>query len=506
MSGAARLLARDLSAVLDALSQGAGGAVLRTGDGTVVWQGGGPLGVAAELVFETAAGPLVLSVPAGARAHAEVAAAAVRQLVSSRRSLDDLSMTARRLWAEQNLLFGAGDVLRQDFGEGDVVSWLAERLATVRAQASAVARWDGRQLEVAGGLLPVGRRVGDRLLGSPRQLRVLDSGEPESFIADAGDSGRDALLPAGPGQPALLVPLLAADRILGVAALVREAGGAPFSAEEVKVAQLLADIAAVALANRLLIAEAEYSAGLERELALAADIQRMLLPPTEALYDRLEIAAVCRPVARVGGDGYVHRRLSDGRILLGVVDIAGHGMPASLALAAFLARVDTLTELEPGIGPLLAALNRQMASYEQVALRLATAAVVIVDPVGGRFDTVRAGHPPVLVVRRDGSVEPLLEGGLPLGISPESTYPVEEGRLEGGDALVLYSDGISEARSPGGEPLGWERLLELVAARHDRAASVLACVLDGVQAFAGGNLALDDQTLLVARRVEVTRG
>jgi GAF domain-containing protein len=129
-----------------------------------------------------------------------------------------------------------------------------------------------------------------------------------------------------PGQPALLVPLLAADRILGVAALVREAGGAPFSAEEVKVAQLLADIAAVALANRLLIAEAEYSAGLERELALAADIQRMLLPSTEALYDRLEIAATCRPVARVGGDGYVHRRLPDGRILLGV-STAGHACP-----------------------------------------------------------------------------------------------------------------------------------------------------------------------------------
>jgi sigma-B regulation protein RsbU (phosphoserine phosphatase) len=181
-------------------------------------------------------------------------------------------------------------------------------------------------------------------------------------------------------------------------------------------------------------------------------------------------------------------------------------MPASLALAAFLARVDTLTELEPGVGPLLATLNRQMASYEQVALRLATAVIVVVDPASGRFETVRAGHPPVLLVRRDGTVEPLLEGGLPLGISPDSVYPVEEGRLEGGDAMVLYSDGISEARSAGGEPFSWERLVELVAARHDRAASVLACVLDGVEAFAGGGPALDDQTLLVARRVEVARG
>lgn len=506
MSAVGRLLARDLAPVLEALSQQAGGAVLRRGDGTVVWQAGDPPGAAAELVFDSVAGPLFLSVPAAARPYAEIAAAAVRQLVSNRRAIDDLSVTARRLWAEQNLLFGAGEVLRQDLGERDVVAWLAERLATVRVQASAVARWDGRQLEVAGGLLPAGRQIGDRLPGSPRQLRVLDSGESESFIASREDAGRDALLPLEPGQPGLLVPLLAADRILGVAVLVRETGSAPFSAEEVKLAQLLADIAAVALANRLLIAEAEYSAGLQRELALAADIQRMLLPPTEALYDRLEIAAACRPVARVGGDGYIHRRLPDGRILLGVVDIAGHGMAASLALAAFLARVDTLTEREPGVGALLAALNRQMASYEQVALRLATAVVVIVEAASGRFEAVRAGHPPVLVVRREGSVEALLDGGLPLGISPESVYPVEEGRLGGGDTLVLYSDGISEARDPGGEPLGWEQLLELVAARHDRAAAVLASVLDGVQAFTGGGPALDDQTLLVARQVEVARG
>lgn len=506
MSGNGRLLPRDLSAVLDALSQAAGGALLRAGDGTVVWQGGELPGAVAEISFETGAGPLSLSVPSAAREHAEIAAAALRQLVANRRAIDDLSVTARRLWAEQNLLFGAGEVLRQDLGEGDVVSWLADRLATVKAQASVIARWDGRQLEVAGGGLPPGRQVGDRVPGSARQLRVLDSGEPESFIADGEDSGRDALLPLGAGQPGLLVPLLAADRILGVAALGRQAGGAPFSAEEVKLAQLLADIAAVALANRLLITEAEYSAALQRELALAADIQRMLLPPTEALYDRLEIAAACRPVARVGGDGYIHRRLPDGRILLGVVDIAGHGMPASLALAAFLARVDTLTELEPGIGALVATLNRQMAGYEQVALRLATAVVVVVDPAGGSFEVVRAGHPPVLVVRRHGAVEALLDGGLPLGISPGSAYPVEEGRLAGGDALLLYSDGISEARSPGGEPFGWERLVGLTGAGQDRAAGLLASVLRGVEAFAGGGPALDDQTLLVARRLEVAGG
>lgn len=506
MNGPGRLLARDLTAVLEALSQQAGAAVLRTGDGTVVWQGGAVPDAVVELVFDSAAGPLVLAVPAAARAAAEIAAAAVRQLVANRRALDDLSVTARRLWAEQNLLFGAGEVLRQDLGEPDVVAWLVERLATVRAQAVAVARWDGRQLEVAGGLLPAGRQIGDRVAGTSRQLRVLDSGESESFVADGDDSGRDGLLQLEAGQLGLLVPLLAADRILGVALLVREKGGAPFSAEEVKLAQLLADIAAVALANRLLIAEAEYSAGLQRELALAADIQRMLLPPTEALYDRLEVAAACRPVARVGGDGFIHRRLPDGRVLLGVVDIAGHGMAASLALAAFLARVDTLTDREHGVGALLAALNRQMAAYEQVALRLATAVIVIVEPASGRFEAVRAGHPPVLVVRRDGAVEALLDGGLPLGIGHDSVYPVEEGRLGGGDALVLYSDGISEARDPGGEPLGWEPLLEMVAARHDRAAALLERVLDGVQAFVGGGPALDDQTLLVARQVEVTRG
>jgi len=506
MKAGARLLARDLGGVLEALAQRAGAAVLRGGDGTVVWQGGEMPAEAAEIVFETVAGPLFLSVPAGARSHGEVAAAALRQLVSNRRALDDLSFTARRLWAEQNLLFGAGEVLRQDFGERDVIAWLAERLDTVNSSAAAVARWDGLALEIADGNLPAGRRVGDRFPGTPRQLRVIDSAEAESFIADRADAPPDALLPVEPGQPGLVVPLLAADRIFGAAVLVREGSAPPFTAEDVKLIQLLADIAAVALANRLLIAEAEASAGLQRELALAAEIQRMLLPPAEALYDRLEIAASCLPVARVGGDGYIHRRLPDGRIMLGVVDIAGHGMAASLSLAAFLARVETLVEREGDVGAVLGAVNRQMAMYEQVALRLATAVLVFVEPASGRFEAVRAGHPPVLLVRRGGGVVPLLEGGLPLGVDPQAEFPVEQGTLGGGDALVLYSDGISDARDGGGEPLGWERLLELLTVRHERASALLGGVLEGVRAYAAGAAPLDDQTLLVARRLEVVRG
>jgi len=109
-------------------------------------------------------------------------------------------------------------------------------------------------------------------------------------------------------------------------------------------------------------------------------------------------------------------------------------------------------------------------------------------------------------VRRGGGVVPLLEGGLPLGVDPQAEFPVEQGTLGGGDALVLYSDGISDARDGGGEPLGWERLLELLTVRHERASALLGGVLEGVRAYAAGAAPLDDQTLLVARRLEVVRG
>jgi sigma-B regulation protein RsbU (phosphoserine phosphatase) len=154
----------------------------------------------------------------------------------------------------------------------------------------------------------------------------------------------------------------------------------------------------------------------------------------------------------------------------------------------------------------LGAVNRQMAMYEQVALRLATAVLVFVEPASGRFEAVRAGHPPVLLVRRGGGVVPLLEGGLPLGVDPQAEFPVEQGTLGGGDALLLYSDGISDARDRGGEPLGWERLLELLTVRHERASALLGGVLEGVRTYAAGAAPLDDQTLLVARRLEVVRG
>jgi sigma-B regulation protein RsbU (phosphoserine phosphatase) len=288
--------------------------------------------------------------------------------------------------------------------------------------------------------------------------------------------------------------------------VLRRTGAAMFGAEEVKLVQLLSDLASVALTNRILVRQAEHTARLVRELELAAEIQERLFPPPLARYGPLEVAARCEPVTQVGGDGFLQRRLRHGGVALGVVDLTGHGIGVSLALAALFARLDALADAVETPGELLGLVNDQLTVGEFNAFTMATAVVAFVDPETGRFSLATAGHPRPLVRRADGSVGVLERSGLPLGVQKGEAYGVEEGALGPGEALVLYSDGITDTLGADHEPFGVDGLRRALAAGASSAAELVAAVNREVSAFGGGASHFDDRTIMVVRRAEASRG
>ena len=495
------LLAREVQPFLDALAVVAGGAVLLDPAGELVWQAGDHHAVTHELPVRCGQACGTLLLPPAANGFGELAVAALERMASARASIDAMARATRRLWWEQNLVFSAGGLLRHGFGDRDIARWLVERLAVMEPQAVVVLTWDGVTLEVAEGTLPAGIAIGDVLPATRLAAQVLDSGEPLAFSTPADGPAKTELeIPLLADQACMLVPLRSAERVLGMVMMLRRPGERPFGAEEVKLVQLLSDLASVALTNLALVLEAEHRARLLRALELAAEIQRQLFPPPSARYGRLDVATRCEPVAQVGGDGLLQRRLRSGAVALGVVDLTGHGLGVALALAALHARLDALADAVASPAELLEAVNGQLTGGEFSCFTMATAVVAFVDPDTGAFVLGTAAHPRAIIRRSNGAVEVLDLSGLPLGVKSGEHYPQQDGALGAGDMLLLFSDGISEAIGEGAAPFGLDGLRRVIAGTFASAADVVEAVGRAVSEFTGGVPPVDDRTIMVVRR------
>lgn len=254
------------------------------------------------------------------------------------------------------------------------------------------------------------------------------------------------------------------------------------------------------LINLLVLLEVAERLSLKGELEVAREIQLAMLPGGTYAAGDIEVSGVTRPANTVGGDFYDVLPLPDGRVIVTLGDVAGKGSPAALLMALLLAVLRTLVDerLEPLA--LVCRLNVQIARHSP-ASRFITIFYAVYDPATGRLSYVNAGQNPPLLRRRNGPYERLSATGVALGMFEGSSYEQVDTRLDPGDVLVLYSDGITEAEDPEGQPLE-EAGLELILERHieARPAELGARVLSGVEAHAREPRFSDDLTILVLKR------
>jgi len=253
----------------------------------------------------------------------------------------------------------------------------------------------------------------------------------------------------------------------------------------------------------LLVLELADRVGLKRDLEIARDIQRMLLPEKPPTLPGLDIAFATKAANTVAGDYYdafLRPNTNDSRLLLIVADVAGKGIPAGLLMAAVQTGFHTLAVDPVPLVELAARLNRSMFERSGGGRHLITAFIAELDTSTRSLTWVNAGHNPPILLRSGGALEHLEEGGLPLGAFTVSQYESGRTELRSGDALYIYTDGVIDALDESGAEYGEERLARQVAAlgTTDAAAS-LSRIFECVDRFACAVPQNDDITCLVLR-------
>lgn len=237
---------------------------------------------------------------------------------------------------------------------------------------------------------------------------------------------------------------------------------------------------------------------LEREVEIAREVQRELLPRGVPVVRGLEIAGICIPAIGVGGDYYDYLPLQDERIGLVIADVSGKGIPAALLMAGLQASVRSLAL--PGVSP--CEVNRRlndMLHQSTSASRYATLFFGLYDPQDRSLHYSNAGHFPPIHIGAHGTAY-LSQGGLPIGLMPSSLYGEGRRELGLGDLLALYTDGVVETPNASGEEFGSARLVEILTRHKDvPLADMLARVIEAVDGWSGGGPPHDDVTLVLAR-------
>lgn len=325
---------------------------------------------------------------------------------------------------------------------------------------------------------------------------LMREGEPISF-----NEKLDCIFPGCSAFVA--VPIRGSNAMIGVLAAAdresRDGSTGSFEANEVRLLGLFASQAAIALENARLHEEALEKQAMQRDLELAATIQRDILPKAIPKLSGIELAALSRPARQVGGDyhAFVER---DGVLTIVVADVAGKSMPAALLVSALHAATQLLFAEGRDIGDITTELNKHIHRWS-AENKFVTMIVASVDTEADTIEFVNAGHNPGYIVV-DGRLETLKSQGLPIGILGESRYKSQTRSFPPGSLLLLYSDGITEAENAAGEEFENERLEALIPLDGSATAEILRDrVAAAVDAFVGEAPQKDDQTLVIARRI-----
>jgi sigma-B regulation protein RsbU (phosphoserine phosphatase) len=234
---------------------------------------------------------------------------------------------------------------------------------------------------------------------------------------------------------------------------------------------------------------------MERELELAATIQRDILPRGIPTVPGYEIAAFNRPARQLGGDYHAFFS-SEGMLTVCVADVAGKSVPAAVLVSALHAALQLLVDEGRSLGEIATELNRHIHRWSSEN-KFITLVLATVDRESESIYFVNAGHNPAYVVT-DGKLDMLNSHGLPIGILPQTVYRTQSRRFPKGSLLLVYSDGIVEAESLAGDEFENRRLEEILIANASASpAGVSEAIMADVDQFTAGAPQKDDQTMVL---------
>jgi phosphoserine phosphatase RsbU/P len=308
----------------------------------------------------------------------------------------------------------------------------------------------------------------------------------------------------------IAAPIMVRQRLIGVLCVCNASDGLPFSETDYSLVAALAEQAGLAVHNADFLNLQVDKQRLDLDLALASDVQRMLLPRAMPSVPGLDIDARYLAAQKVSGDLYDVFELAPGRLGVAVADVSGKGMSASLLMAICRTALRQIAPLHGSPARVLVELNRSLAGDMREGMYITmTYAVIEVDR--NQVTIARAGHELSLISRRDPATgafvsEYVGSEGMPLGLVGTELFEaaIEDKVLPfaPGSTLVLYTDGLTEAPNGEDQEFGGARLADALRAAHNGPArQINDGILQAVEKFAGPAGLRDDYTLLTVKRV-----
>lgn len=351
--------------------------------------------------------------------------------------------------------------------------------------------------EISGMRIPPGQGFCGWVAANRQSLIVADPHNDPRFFGEVSEGFRTRNL--------ICVPLYSPQgEVAGVlqACNKRREGG--FTEADTPLFSALADQAAIALEKARLQKDSLEKQLLERELAVAAEIQKGFWPSRIPSYSGIGIAAYSEPATRIGGDYYDFISVGEDRCALVVGDVSGKGIPAALLMATLRAALRAQLEASSALEEILHSVNNVLVRDTPLE-KFATLFVGLLDCRRLELTYVNAGHnPPLLYDRQSGDMKRLSTGGPIVGVFAGTQFEAACEPLHPGHLLVAYTDGVTEAVSPKGDMFGEERLRNLVSKYPDDSAEALKQrIRETVSQFSHGAAQQDDITLFVVT-VDVT--
>lgn len=375
---------------------------------------------------------------------------------------------------------------------------------------------------------PQTKKIGRRKNGELRAKYIEDALiaetiEPnEGILGEVAASGRSVLIKDALKDPRIIkhddeslkirsfmvVPLIFRGQLSGVLAVANPISGRAFTDTEFSLAKSLGEQCALALQNAEAVSALLMRNKLEFDLRLASSIQRYLLPENLPQTDSLEFAVKYLPQQLIGGDFYDFFKLPHGKIGVVIGDVSGKGIPAAILMALCQTKLRYIAMSGKSPAQTLCLLNSEMVHAMRSDMFI-TIIYLVIDPKSGEARFARAGHEPPLLARADSdeAAQPLKSSGMALGMVSEELFDevMEDAsfKMNSGDVLVLYTDGLTEAANPEGGEFTAKKLAQTISTLRSRNAKDLNDeIIKSVESFMGpGNKYGDDLTLLTVKKI-----
>lgn len=302
-------------------------------------------------------------------------------------------------------------------------------------------------------------------------------------------------------QSIIVVPLIVANRVLGVLAVSRREEGSFFTQDDFEHISTFAEYTSLTINNLFIYMELLEKQEMEREVGIAADIQQQLLPGRLPRFPSATLAAYTEAAKGVSGDYYdVIPIKRNNKLALVICDVAGKGIPASLVMVMIRTIIYLIAGADRDAATVMTWINKGIAG--KIAMdRFATMSFMTYDMNSGFLEYSNAAHHPLLIYRKgQGSFEELDTEGIPIGLERKTKYEKTGTTLQKDDIIVMYTDGIIEAMDVDNRQYGIEALREIVRTHAEKDPdSIVQAVRADVDRFVGKASQHDDQTLMIMK-------